>query len=219
MDRARCTICGSTICGSTILAGTHHANGGLCAQCAKIPPAKRALAATVKAEANPLRRAIELYSALVDKLVAESTHRHFGAIGDPILEGVRFYTIERLSGSFNCDETVELASENVDEIEAYLSQAEAGYTLLHPMLAKLITVAPAFNANGRTVFLGTWGMGPGEIGWMIRRINDRKTFDRYLQSVGIPEERVDAYQVAFEQDLNHAEQKILATGVPPAPDP
>jgi hypothetical protein len=199
--RAKCTICGTTI-----LPATHHANGGLCAQCVKIPPAKRTLAATVKAESNPLRRAIELYSALIEKLVNESTDRHFGAIGDPFLEGVRFYTFERISGCFNYDEAVELASEDVDEIEAYLAHAEAGYTLLYPILSKLKAVAPAFNQKGRIVFLGSWGMGPGEIGWIIRRINDRVTFDRYLHSTGISEQTVDVYNEASEQLLSRAEQ-------------
>ena len=154
---------------------------------------------------KPLAQAIQRYEVLIDALAADSDH-HFGAIGDSNLEGVRFYTLNNLSGYFSYDEAIELAEDAVNEIEEYLMRADSGYTLLAPMLRKLRSVAPTFNANGKTVFLGSWGMGPGEIGWMIRRINDREIFERYLQSAGISEETVDAYDEACERDLNQAEQ-------------
>ena len=200
-ERVKCGICDSMI-----LPSTAEANGGLCAQCVKIPPSRRQIAAAVHAEPNPFDRAVAMYSSLVDSLARDSSVRDFGAIGDPSLEGVRFYTFESLSGSFSFDEAVELGSDAVDEIEVYLKKAESGYSLLGPMLSKLKTVAPAFNANGKTVFLGSWGMEPGEIGWMIRRINDRETFERYLQSAGISEEAVEAYNEACERDLTQGEQ-------------
>lgn len=154
---------------------------------------------------KPLSQAIERYEALIEGLAKDANH-HFGAIGDPNLEAVRFYSFDKMSGCFDHDEAAELAADEVDEIEKYLMQPDGAYTLLTPMLAKLKTMAPAFNGNGKTVFLGSWGMGPGEIGWMIRRINDRETFERYLQSAGISEETVNAYNEAFERNLNQAQQ-------------
>lgn len=154
---------------------------------------------------EPLAEAIQRYEMLTDEL-AQDSNRHFGAIGDPSFEGVRFYTFESLSGSFNFDEAAEVGSDAVDEIEDCLMQAESEYTLLGPMLSRLKTVAPAFNANGKTVFLGSWGMGPGEIGWMIRHLNDRETFERYLRDASIGEDVVDAYNEACERDLTEAEQ-------------
>ncbi|MES2707382.1 MAG: hypothetical protein V4726_12350 [Verrucomicrobiota bacterium] len=154
---------------------------------------------------KPFSKAVQRYEALIDDL-AEDTHRHFGAIGDPNMEGVRFHTFEKLSGSFNYSGAVELGANEVDGIEEDLMRADDTRTLLLPMLAKLKSVAPAFNRNGKTVFLGSWGMGPGEIGWMIRRINDRGTFERYLELAGIPEAAVDAYNGDFGQDLIHVEQ-------------
>ena len=49
-------------------------------------------------------------------------------------------------------------------------------------------------------------MGPGEIGWMIRRLNDRAIFERFLQDAEIGEDVVDAYNEACERDLTEAEQ-------------
>ena len=95
---------------------------------------------------EPLADAIQRYESLANEL-AQDSNRHFGAIGDPNLEGVRFYTFEKLSGSFDFDDAVELGSDAVDEIEDYLMQAETEYTLLVPILSKLKAVAPAFNTN------------------------------------------------------------------------
>jgi hypothetical protein len=145
-----------------------------------------------------LAAAIQRYEDLIQKLAEDFGH-HFRAIGDPNFEGVRFYAFANLTGRFSHNEATELAAGAVDEIEGCLVRFEHPYTLLAPMLAKLRSVAPVYNANHKTVFMGSWGMGPGEIGWMIRFINDRETFERYLQSAGISEEAVDAYNEAFER--------------------
>lgn len=153
-----------------------------------------------------LFRAIQRYDALIDELASDA-RRHFGAIGDPNLEGVRFYTFANMSGRFAYDQATELAAGEVYEIEGDLLEVDGAYTLLAPLLAKLQSVAPGFNANGKTVFLGSWGMGPGEIGWMIRRINDRPAFERYLRCAGITEDAVDAYDEACDRDVRDAERE------------
>jgi hypothetical protein len=206
-ERVKCGICQSMI-----LPATAQANGGLCAQCVKIPPSRRGIVAVVRAEPDPFGSAVAMYSSLIDTLVRDSSDRDFGAIGDPNLECVRFYTFETLSGSFNFDEAVELGSDAVDEIEYYLTEAGSGYTLLPSLLSKLRTVAPAFNAKGKTVFIGSWGMGPGEIGWMIRSLNDHAVFERYLQHAGIGVDVVDAYNDACERHLTNAEQAAPSNG-------
>ncbi|HSI84448.1 MAG: hypothetical protein ACAI35_26525 [Candidatus Methylacidiphilales bacterium] len=187
-ERVKCVICDNMI-----LSATAEANEGLCAQCVKIPPSKHKIKAAVLAEANPLGRAIELYLSLIDSLVDQSAGRNFGAIADPQFEAVRFYTLETVGEAFYFDEAKELGADAVDEIEHYLNAADPGYSLLLPIEAKMRSVSAAFNATGKTVFLGSWGMGPGEIGWRIRRINDRDTLDRYLHSAGITEDVIDAY--------------------------
>ena len=164
---------------------------------------------------HPLTEAIQRYEELTDHLAKDAT-RHFGAIGDPNLEGIRFYTFESLSGNFAFDKAVELGEETVDRIEDYLMQIEIDYSLFAPMLRKLTAIAPAFNSNGKSVFLGSWGMGPGEIGWMIRRINDRAAFERYLGDAGIGEDIVNRYNEACERDLKKAEQ-VHAADTSPAP--
>ncbi|HSI84345.1 MAG: hypothetical protein ACAI35_24080 [Candidatus Methylacidiphilales bacterium] len=191
-ERVKCVICENLI-----LVATAQANEGLCAQCSKLPLSKRKIKAAVLAEADPLARAIELYLSLIDSLVDQSAGRNFGAIADPQFEAVRFYTLETVGGAFDFDEAKELGADAVDEIEHYLNAADPGYSLLVPMEAKMRSVSAVFNATGKTVFLGSWGMGPGEIGWMIRRINDRDTFDRYLHSTGITEDVVDAYNESY----------------------
>lgn len=154
---------------------------------------------------DPFIQAVEQYGVLIDQL-AEDSSRHFGGIADPLFEGIRFYTFDSITGSFDYDKATELPSEATYEIERCLMRIEGDYTLLTPILTKLEAVAPAFNARGKIVFLGSWGMGPGEIGWMIRRINGRKAFDDYLQSASIDEATVDLYNEAFERDLMQAEQ-------------
>ena len=205
-DRVKCGICDSMI-----LLATAQANGGLCAQCIKIPQSRRDIAAAVHAEPNPFNRAVVMFSSLVDSLARDCSNRYFGAIGDPFLECVRFYTFETLSGRFSFDEAVELGSDAVDDIEFYLMAADSGYKLLLPMLSKLRTVAPVFNANRKAVFLGSWGMGPGEIGWMIRSLNDRAAFERYLQDAGIGEDVVDAYNEAYNRHFIEAEQEASSS--------
>jgi hypothetical protein len=191
VERVKCTICSNMI-----LPATAAANAGLCAQCIKIPPSKRGVVAAVNAEPNPIEHAVGLYSALIDTLVEKSTDRNFGALSDADFEGMRFYTFETVRGSFSYDEATELGSEAVDEIEYYLAAAP-GFSLFSPIVQKLQSVSPLFNCNGKTVFLASWGMGPGEIGWLVRLLNDRSTFDRYLRESGISEDEVDAYNEGY----------------------
>ena len=191
-----------------ILPATAAANQGLCAQCVKIPPARRDSLRTVSAEPDPLGRAIALYSSLIDTLVNESTNRNFGGITNPEFEGMRLYTLDAVGPSFEYDAATELGSAAVDEIEHYLLAATPKFSLLSPTLAKLRSVSPSFNAKGKTVFLGSWGMGPAEIGWLIRHLNDRPTFLRYLHETGVTEEEVNAFNEAYGKDLNSAEQGI-----------
>jgi hypothetical protein len=160
---------------------------------------------------DPFIHAVEQYNVLIDRL-AQDASRHFGAIGDPLLEGLRFYTFDSLTDSFGYDKAVELAAEAVDEIEESLSRVDGSYTLLAPILLKLESVAPAFNTNGKIVFMGSWGMGPGEIGWMIRRINERKVFEEFLHSASIDEATVDQYNDAFAEELNQAQQAGSSNG-------
>jgi hypothetical protein len=154
---------------------------------------------------DPFVQAVEQYDLLIDRL-AHDTSRHFGAIGDPLLEGLRFYTFDSLTGSFDFDRAVELAADAVDEIEESLVRIKGSYTLLHPILLKLESVAPAFNANGKTVFMGSWGMGPSEIGWIIRHINERKIFEGFLQSALIDEATIDQYNDTYSEQLRRAQQ-------------
>jgi hypothetical protein len=96
----------------------------------------------------------------------------------------------------------ELAAEKVNEIEGLLLQTEEAASLFAPLLTRLKTIAPEFNKNGKFVFLASWGMGPGEIGWCIRYLNDRSIFERYLEAAGVSEADVDLYNAAFAEDLN-----------------
>lgn len=200
-QRVKCAICDNTI-----LPATAQANEGLCAQCVKIPPSERAIAAAVHAEPHPLKRAIELYASLIDSLLKESRYSYIGGIADPEFKAVRFYGFDAVGSSFDYDEASEIGSEAADEIEHYLHAAGFGSSLLLPIATKLRSISPALNSSGKTVFLGSWGMGPGEIGWLIRYLNDRPTFLRYLAGSGITEQEVDAFNEAYAKDLKLAEQ-------------
>jgi hypothetical protein len=189
-----------------ILPATAEANNGLCAQCIKLSPAELVVARAIKGGLNPIHHAINRYSSLIDTLARDALGMNFGGIGDPLFEGIRFYSFETLSGSFNYYEAVERGSEAVDELELYLSAATPGYSLFFPVLTKLKSVAAILNSNGKSVFLGSWGMGPGEIGWLIRHLNDRSAFDRYLREAGITEEDVNVYNDAYARELHEAEQ-------------
>ena len=140
---------------------------------------------------SPFSIAIELCEELIDQ-VSEDPTRHFGAIGTSNFERVRFYSVEQFRGVFNYDEAKELAPTLSDTIEIHLMRVTHTYSLLGPLVAKLRSVAPAFNANGKIVFLGSWGMGPCEIGRLIRSINERAVFREYLRHVGVSEDHVDA---------------------------
>ena len=191
-----------------ILPATAEANQGLCAQCVKIPPEKRDAARAVNAGLDPFDHAIALYFSLIDTLVSESSNRNFGGIADPAFEGIRFYTLDAIGASFQNDAVTELGSTAVDEIEHYLLAATPKYSLLPHMLTKLRSVSPLFNSKGKTIFLGSWGMSPGEIGWFIRYLNDRPTFDRYLHETSITEAEVDACNAACIKELNEEEQGL-----------
>jgi len=128
---------------------------------------------------------------LIDQLSKDPT-RHFGAIGTSNFERIRFYSFDQFRGIFTYDEAKELAPALSDTIEIYLMRVTHSYSLLGPLVSKLRSVAPAFNANGKIVFLGSWGMGPCEIGHLIRSINDRDVFRDFLRSAGITEDNVDA---------------------------
>jgi hypothetical protein len=156
---------------------------------------------------KPIDRAISCYDALVDRL-AETPERHLFGIGDPCLECVRFYTFERLSGNLDYGRAIELASDEVDEIERDLLDAEQPYSLLLPLAAKLRSHSPRFNSAAKVVFVGSWGMGPGEIGWVIRALNNRSCFERYLEVSGIEERQVDAYNETYEREFKEAEQGV-----------
>lgn len=101
----------------------------------------------------------------------------------------------------------ELVAEKVNEIEQLLIQAEEPEPLYAGILAKLKTIAPKFNLNGKFVFLASWGMGPEEIGWAIRYLNDRSIFEQYLSETGITQADVDLYNAAYGEEL-HGESAI-----------
>ena len=50
------------------------------------------------------------------------------------------------------------------------------------------------------------GMGVEEVAWWIRYLNDRPTFERFLNGAGLTEEQVDVYNESYDQELNQAEQ-------------
>lgn len=196
-ERVKCEICDSRV-----LPATAQSNGGLCAQCVKIPPARRGIAAAVHAETNPLGRAIAMYASLIDSLAVVSTGRDFWAIADPEFTGLRFYSPETFSALPIYDEATEVGSETVDEIEHYLLAAAPGYSLLSPIAMKLRSISPSFNLAGKTVFVASMGMGLEEIAWLIRYVNDRPTFDRFLHETRLTEERVDVYNESYSRELN-----------------
>lgn len=200
-DRVKCAICDHKI-----LPQTAQSNGGLCAQCVKIPPSKRAIVAAVHAEKNPLGRAIAMYSSLIDSWVPASLGRHFGAIADPEFTAARFYAPETVEGMSIYDEAAEVGAETVDEIEHYLHAAPSGYCLLSPLAQKLKSISPAFNSAGKTVFIASMGMALAEIAWLVRYLNDRPTFDRFFRETGLTEEQVDVYN-SYGKAIHQAESE------------
>ena len=203
-DKVACTACRKMI-----LPATAERNQGLCAQCIKLSPAMLVVVRAVRGGLDPMRHAIPRYLSLIDTLARDALdapERYFGGLGDPAFTAFRFYSFETLSGSFDYGEAVERGSEVVDELELYLSEARPEQSLFVPFLGKLKSVAPVLNANGKCVFIGSWGMGPAEVGFWVRYLNDRSAFERYLREVRITEEDVDAYQGAFERKFHEAEQ-------------
>lgn len=200
-ERVKCGICDSMI-----LPATAQRNGGLCAQCVKIPPSRREIAAAVYAEPNPFEHALELYSSLIDSLVPRIVGRDFGAFGDPEFTGVRLYSTDSITGFPDFDQATEVGSDVVDEIEHYLLADASGRSILCPIVTKLRSISPAFNSVGKTVFVASMGMGVEEVAWWIRYLNDRPTFERFLNGAGLTEEQVDVYNESYDQELNQAEQ-------------
>jgi len=190
------------ICDSMILPMTAQTNGGLCAQCVKIPPCQRAIAAAVHAEPHPFDRAIAMYSSLIDSLAADCAERNLGAVSDPEFMAVRFYSPDSVIGLPDYNEATEVGSEVVDEIEYYLLADGSDRSLLGPIANKLRSLAPAFNSVGKTIFIASMGMGVEEVAWLIRYLNDRPTFERFLNEAGLTEEQVDIYNVPYGQELN-----------------
>ncbi len=75
-------------------------------------------------------------------------------------------------------------------------------SLLVPIAEKLKAISPAFNSIGTTVFFTSMGMGVEEIAWLIRYLNDRPTFERFLDGAGIADHQVDAYNESYGKELN-----------------
>jgi hypothetical protein len=210
-ERVKCGICDSII-----LPETAQTNAGLCAQCVKIPPSRRAIAAAVHDEPNPFERAFAMYSSLVDSLAAGCcADRDFGAAADPEFTVVRFYSPDSVSDLPDCSESTEVGSEVVDEIEYFLLAAASSRSLFVPMITKLKSISPAFNAAGKTVFVVSMGMGIEEVAWLIRNLNDRPTFERFISGAGLTENRVDAYNEAYAEDLNQEEHDMGLKGLQP----
>lgn len=128
---------------------------------------------------------------------------YFGAIGDSMFESLRLYSFASLESAFDSDRAVEIASDTSDEIEYFLSEVQGEYSLFGSAMSILKTVAPVVNAQGGTVFLGSWGMGAAEIGWCIRYINDRSMFLRYLHSCRLEESDIDRYNLSYEEEIQN----------------
>jgi hypothetical protein len=143
-----------------------------------------------------------LYTSIIERVSWEQRAVFFGGIGDPAQEGLRLYCFESLEGCFDSDQASEVAAAEVDEIEYFLFEAKHHFSLFGPLLRALQNVAPRVNSLGGTVFLGSWGMGPEEIGWSIRYLNERHLFERYLQCTGVSEEEVARYDAAYMKELS-----------------
>ncbi|MFC7339721.1 hypothetical protein ACFQY0_21225 [Haloferula chungangensis] len=151
-----------------------------------------------------LDRALFLYGKLIDSLGVEPNH-HLVLLGDPSVESARIYSFPALSGVFSYDEATEIKSDQVDYIEELLMEHDSPYTLVQPLCTKLRDVAPVFNSVGFSVFVGSWGMGPEEIGWWIRHLNNRPSFEKYLATTGVNESAVEQMTPACTEQLNRAE--------------
>lgn len=137
-----------------------------------------------------LDRALILYAKLIDSFASKPSG-HLFLLGDPLLESARFYSFPDLPDSFKYDQANEMRSDQVDYIEELLMEYDASYSLIQPLSSKLREVSPIFNALGFSVFVGSWGMGPEEIGWWIRHLNDRARFDEYLAITGTDESAIN----------------------------
>ena len=149
---------------------------------------------------NQLHRALILYGTLIDGLASDPSD-NLVILGDPLLESARFYSVPALSGVFDYAQATEVNADQVDYIEELLAEHDSPYSLLGPLTAKLRDVAPIFNNRGFSVFVGSWGMGPEEIGWWIRHLNHRQMFDQYLRTTGLDESAVDKMAAACLEQL------------------
>lgn len=192
-----------TLCRHVIQESTARIHGGLCAQCAKLSPSCVRVRRLVASGLDPYVHAIQLYSAEVQKRSWSVTGGYFGAIGDSAFEGMRLYSFASLDGFFDFDRAVEMASETVDEIEYFLAEIRTEYSLFSSLMAILKSIAPAINSRGGTVFIGSWEMGPEEIGWSIRYLNERSHFLRYIERCRISESEVDRYDVSYTEALKN----------------
>lgn len=192
-----------TLCGHVIQENTARIHGSLCAQCAKLSPSCVRVRRLVASGLDPYKHTVQLYSAEIQKRSWSVTGGYFGAIGDPVFEGVRLYSFASLDGVFDFARAVEIASDTVDEIGYFLAEVRAEYSLFSPLMAILKSIAPVVNSRGGTVFLGSWGMGPEEIGWSIRYLNERSHFLRYIERCRISENEVDRYDVSYTEALKN----------------
>jgi len=210
-ERVKCGICGSMV-----LPATFDAFDGLCAQCIKIPPDKRNLAADVLSEKNPLQRAIGMYADLIDSLCSAIVDRDFGVITDPEITSARFYAFNSVNQLPEYHNEDEVGSEVVDRIEYFLFGITSECPLLYPIVTKLRSIAPTFNSIGRTVFFSSIGMSNAENAWFIRHLNDRPTFERYFTGSGITEEQVNIYNSYLKDLTPEAEQSASCNPLPAA---
>jgi len=159
---------------------------------------------------DTLTRAVRLYHSIIDDLTLHQPDGNFGALGDSLFESARFYSYGSLRYSFDYSRAVVHAAEKVDRIERLLMDTEREFSLFPYLLSHLKSVAPRFNGNGKTLFLASWGASPGEVGWSIRHLNDRETFERYLKEAGISEAEVDIYNAGFMHEIDQVEPLDLA---------
>lgn len=189
------------LCGHVIQEGTARINTGFCAQCAKLPLSCVRVRRLIASGLDPYEHVVQLYSSEVQRLSWDINGRFFGAIGDPMFESMRLYSCVSLGASFDLDSSDELKSEALDDIDHFLSEVSRVYSLFSPLMQILKGVAPSVNLRGGTVFLGSWGMGPAEIAWCVRYLNERSFFVRYLDACGVTEGDVDQYNLAYEAQL------------------
>ena len=189
-------------CDTKILPATAERFGGMCAQCSKLSPDRLHVKRQIKNGTDPFVKSIELTQALIKDLAVSSEVRHIAAIADPMFEAVRFYTGEKIPLHFDYDELTEIGEKASDEIELYTLEIGHDYSLLKPVIEELKRISPKLNSAGKVAVAASWGMGPEEIGWMIRQINDRNLFEAYLDQSDLNESQINQFDDAYERKLN-----------------